>query len=107
MDSTTQQKNFYPGNNTVTLLIASHAGVFRGARLGEKRTPLKTPAWEATFLNTYLLDSDLSGANNRGYPECQSTRIQRIACSTVVFSVVTQRDDSENGCVAHYTKRGV
>ena len=36
------------------LRLASHAGVFRGARLSslgrdEKRAPLKTPAWEATL----------------------------------------------------------
>ena len=29
-------------------ILASHAGVFRGARFSsEKRAPLKTPAWEA------------------------------------------------------------
>ena len=35
--------------NTYTA-IASHAGVFRGARFSdEKRAPLKTPAWEANI----------------------------------------------------------
>ena len=27
--------------------LASHAGVFRGARRDERRAPLKTPAWRA------------------------------------------------------------
>ena len=31
------------------LKVASHAGVFRGARREEIRAPLKTPAWEATL----------------------------------------------------------
>ena len=30
------------------LKVASHAGVFRGARREEIRAPLKTPAWEAS-----------------------------------------------------------
>ena len=42
-------------NNISGFHLASHAGVFRGARFSslrgrdEKRTPLKTPAWEARF----------------------------------------------------------
>ena len=39
--------------------LASHAGVFRGARLSSlphKRTPLKTPAWDAKYqLTTVFL----------------------------------------------------
>lgn len=49
-NSTTKQKNFYPGNNTVTFLIPSHEGVFRVARLGEKRTPLKRLRGRQRFL---------------------------------------------------------
>ena len=44
------------------LILASHAGDFRGARFSsllvgrdEKRAPLKTPAWEATFPQTESL----------------------------------------------------
>ena len=36
----------------VSFCLASHAGVFRGDRFSswdDKRAPLKTPAWEATF----------------------------------------------------------
>ena len=42
------------------LILASHAGVFRGARFSsllvgrdEKRAPLKTPAWEASLIWAY------------------------------------------------------
>ena len=34
------------------LILASHAGIFRGARVGreETRAPLKMPAWEAILI---------------------------------------------------------
>ena len=38
----------FPAVRKVEVSLASHAGVFRGARFwDEKRAPLKTPAWEA------------------------------------------------------------
>ena len=38
----------FPALRKVEVSLASHAGVFRGARFwDEKRAPLKTPAWEA------------------------------------------------------------
>ena len=40
-------------------VIASHAGVFRGARFmgrDERRAPLKTPAWEARHVTTKKLN---------------------------------------------------
>ena len=46
---------------TFLLLLASHAGVFRGARLSsldERRAPLKMPAWEAILLQVFR-DSDM------------------------------------------------
>ena len=33
-----------------SFILASDAGVFRGARISSLRAPLKTPAWEATFI---------------------------------------------------------
>ena len=35
--------------------VASYAGVFRGARFphNEKRDPLKTPVWEASFTDAW------------------------------------------------------
>ena len=44
------QRDFYGGERYV---VASHAGVFTGARfssLPEKRASLKTPAWEARYV---------------------------------------------------------
>ena len=41
---------------TFLLLLASHAGVFRGAclsSLDERRAPLKMPAWEAILLQVF------------------------------------------------------
>ena len=43
-----------------TLLLASHASVFRGARFSslpreEIRAPLKTPPWEATLLLAQII----------------------------------------------------
>ena len=44
--------------------LASHAGVFRGARWrGEKRAPLKTSAWEAKIrraISTFKVESHIS-----------------------------------------------
>ena len=39
---------YFDGLNRSACLLASYAGVFRGALI--KRAPLKTPAWEATCL---------------------------------------------------------
>ena len=48
-----QRGGYVRRSKCVTRCVASHAGVFRGARISslpreEKRAPLKTPAWEAT-----------------------------------------------------------
>ena len=69
LESVIHRINHYPADS----VIASHAGVFRGARFvgrDEKRVPLKTPAWEANSVidvrNTYPLDSAIQRLNNRG-----------------------------------------
>ena len=46
--------SFFSRSSLAPFGLASHAGVFRGARFSslpknEKRAPLKMPAWEATF----------------------------------------------------------
>ena len=41
--------------------LASHAGIFRGARREEIRAPLKTPAWEARDEYTTMLICFLMG----------------------------------------------
>ena len=45
-------------------MLASHAGVFRGARIyvgrEEIRAPLKTPAWEATRVQEILKNAGFS-----------------------------------------------
>ena len=60
------------------LIVASHAGIFRGARfsslptrrdemkVNEKRAPLKTPAWEATLIGA----EDVSSKNRN---DCVTT----------------------------------
>ena len=40
--------------------LASHAGVFMGARKDERRAPVKTPAWEAKI----SLSSSMTGLVN-------------------------------------------
>ena len=57
----TQSLRFFDETSSAPLRVASHAGVYRGARFSfifissllvgrdEKRAPLKMPAWEATI----------------------------------------------------------
>ena len=59
----TQSLRFFDETSSAPIRVASHAGVFRGARFSfifissllafvgrdEKRAPLKMPAWEATI----------------------------------------------------------
>jgi len=63
-----------PDNDTVTLLmeVASHAGVFRGARFvgrDEKRAPLKTPAWEAIIEGEKELKRNIIINHQNGGPQ--------------------------------------
>ena len=47
--------------------LASHAGLFRGARMEEIRAPLKTPAWEANY--TPRFPCFLSVSSSASFPK--------------------------------------
>ena len=50
-------RTFFRFPSKVRVIVASHAGVFRGARISSLptiRAPLKTPAWEARVIGSRL-----------------------------------------------------
>ena len=63
--------------------LASHAGVFRGARISSLRAPLKMPAWEANSspaINSFALGAALT-ISVRGLPVTSSHRFFFLSLS--------------------------